>query len=47
MAANHHRRPARAAAQAARRPAVSRLAVGLWIGATLAAFFTIHFGVIR
>jgi hypothetical protein len=47
MAANHTRRPARAAARALRQPAVSRLAVGLWVGAVLAAFLTIHLLVIR
>jgi hypothetical protein len=43
MATNHPRRPARASAQALRQPTVSRLAVGLWVGAALATFFTIHF----
>ena len=47
MAANRPLRPARASARALRRPAVSRLAAGLWVGAALAAFFTVHFLVIR
>ena len=47
MAANRQHRPARATARALRRPAMSRLAVGLWVGAALAAFLTVHFLVIR
>jgi hypothetical protein len=47
MAANSQRRPVRASARALRRPIVSGLAAGLWIGAALATFFTIHFLVIR
>lgn len=47
MAANRPNRPARASARALRRLVVSRVAVGLWIGAALAAFFTIHLLVTR
>ena len=47
MAANRPHRPPRASARALRRPALSRLAVGLWVGAALAAFFTIHLLVTR
>jgi len=43
MAANRQHRAARACARARRLPAVSRLAAGLWIGAALATFFTVHF----
>jgi hypothetical protein len=47
MAANRPHRPARAAARPLGRPAVSRLAAGLWVGAALVAFCTIHLLVTR
>ena len=47
MAANRPQRPSRAAARPLGRPAVSRLAAGLWVGLALAAFCTLHLLVTR